>query len=220
MRARFLRWARSTRLGGLLLTRRKPNGLDPPDQLFALFATNGLLFLFAWLVLSYGYRHSHALPTAFKVSELIIVIGSVFASFFDVLAIRARNIGRGRRGSGTIIGLPESLLKTLVFIFSVLTCIALWQLVKHTGKAVSSPFAPLLTGPAVFGPFFAREWQTIAILVLTSVLLVWLVEGTSGDGIAHAWVYSGVATLIVGFAGILSVVRAGISPTSLSSSAP
>ena len=110
----------------------------------------------------------------------------------------------------------------VVYVIAVLVLVAFTALVWKTGLGIESPYVPLASSPAVFGPFVARRQQAVVFLVFIVsaclCLIAWVAPHTAcGQQICsenaeemlhpHRVVYVGVAVTLLLIAGLISASR-------------
>jgi hypothetical protein len=188
-----------------------------------LFVVSGV-----WAIDS-GLGTNAKMPKWFAIPEiLIIVLGGLtcIVSFLvqgaeilidDVVsddAEVARRLSAEPQGfSAWWLRKRTPVLKAVVIVLAAAMLFALDRLVHGTGGGIHSPFVPLLTAPAIFGPFLSRTWKGIALSVLlVSGAVAYEIDvalfRTDGVGsVYNRWTYGVVALAVIFLAGLISAAQ-------------
>jgi hypothetical protein len=95
-------------------------------------------------------------------------------------------------------------LKKMIIILGLVEVAAVARLVAATGGGVKSPFAPLLTAIAIFGPSLARRpWSVWAAVAPVCLAFAIVVQFHSKAPEPNHWWYAGVAIGLVFLAGMI-----------------
>lgn len=161
---------------------------------FLVVAATVLLFLI-WLALRAGYGHRRDMPLVFYGPLLTVIFFGTATAFPEAVAYvfgpMVKRLSRGtpsaapKRGDERDTASKRAFRRLhewrrrwqprLVYVFTALTGAGFLGLVWKSGLAVESPYIPLVTAPAVFGPFVARDDTTVRYLLgIVGGLLVFI----------------------------------------------
>ncbi len=186
-------------------------GLEPKDQLLAIFVVNVILAV--WVGMSFSRFHEPApiLPTWMYWAEAVVLVLSAALSLMDAWWPRLRRVAEDRDGPESI-DVNESLLKVMVIALTALDILILWRLAEETG-GVLSPYAPFLPAPAIFASFVTKKWQTIVALSIAVAIFIWFSTMEIPHPLPDIQAYQGSAAVMVILAGLLSAIRARVAGT-------
>lgn len=176
--------------------REKEERAVSQTRILVLAAT--FLFIMVLVLLSYGYEEPRTVPAAFWVPCLVVVVVGTLAAYGEVLwkalivdawgslvGKNKQDYRPGRVQSAWLKRRPD-LLPGFVYGLTALILFAFTALIWKTGLGIESPWVPLVTAPAVFGPFVARRGGTVVALVVVVTLflvaLTFVVPGEPCDG--------------------------------------
>jgi hypothetical protein len=161
-------------------------------QTQVLVGTAFVLVLVVALLLKTGYEDPPDLPGSFLYTCIgVIFVGGAtgFAEQWMALAwslYKGANGGPPKEWDTALKKFRERFQPYLVYLLTAGNLCAFTSLVWNTGLSIESPFIPLVTAPAVFGPFVARKVATIiALLVIVGIVLcgiTWLLPREPCDG--------------------------------------
>jgi hypothetical protein len=175
------------------------------------------------------YSNGQSIPTWFVVPEVsIVVIGGLtciitflvqgVGILVDDVVADDEEVARRLRSEPAGFAAwwlrnRNPFLKVVMIVLSLAMLFALDRLVHETGGGIDSPFAALLTAPAIFGPFLARTWKGIILSVVavgTAVIYEVQVapkEATASLNDHSRWVYGAVALAMIVLAGMISAAQ-------------
>jgi hypothetical protein len=171
----------------LLPEEKKRLALAEEKESQALFQTKVLVaaafFLggMVWVLAKNGYAKDRALPREFVYACIFVAVVGVLTAFAEIWLGFLRDLFLGPESNGHSIPKWVERLKAwrrsyqpqLVYLLTAVLGFGFSALVWKTGLAIESPYIPLVTAPAVFGPFVARTPGTVAaLLVIVAGLLI------------------------------------------------
>lgn len=115
------------------------------------------------------------IPEAFLIGSIVIIaigLGSLGLHAFLSANLSQKQDRLARFASWWSNDGSHFPLATTVFVLAIMNIAVLWFLVDGTGRGLASPYAPLLTVPAVFGAFFTNNWYNTLGLTLTVAALI------------------------------------------------
>jgi ABC-type Mn2+/Zn2+ transport system permease subunit len=186
--------------------RSNNRGLTPSDQLLGIFLVNFIILIWVGIAFAFWYERFPELPNEMYVAELIILLLSFGLALFDTLWSRVSDLSLGPDGDPSIIKVDVRILKIAVFGLTLLYIFVLWRLAEETGGVIS-PFAPLLTAPALFAPFVTKNGKTIIALSILVSCAIFVSNETETLGLDSLWPYKGTAAVMVLLAGVLTALR-------------
>jgi hypothetical protein len=148
----------------------------------AIFQTGVLMFtalsigVVVWLLLHYGYPIHRALPSTFLALMLTVFFVGLLTAFPDRLGRQWANVNKAKYKPSRPMKAwgrwRPGVQRAVVFALSFCLLLAFVMLVWETGLGIESPFIPLVTAPAVFGPFVALYKRSVmALVIVVSVSL-------------------------------------------------
>lgn len=172
---------------------REPGALVLTDaERTAVFQTRVLMFaagligIVVWASLKVGYGIELDLPPVFAVLIVVVLALGGVTTFPEHVARGWSELGgRADYQIGMVVGWWAArrarAQRWIVFLLSGLLLAAFVVLVWQTGLAIESPYIPLVTAPAVFGPFIARNRETVIALVLVVALALGAITELAPD---------------------------------------
>lgn len=213
----------------------RPPGLRPTFQGGFLVAASALLLVgvsgLIWTAYPSGNDH---VPAGFWVPELVIVIVGGAATWIETILQWAAELWGWLKALGDEVGrthqrrprkkyerpgwiekwvsVRDDWYRVLLIPCGIVVVIAVSWLVYRTGGGLKSPFAPLLTAMAIFGPFLARNARSVWAAVASVALSVLIVNNVgSPRPTPGKWAYTGVALVLLILAGFVNwlILRGG-----------
>lgn len=190
-------------------------------QLASLAAANVVVLLVAWMLTRAAGTE---LTAWFVAPEFVVVIGAVvicglglFVEGAEFILDDATPEDMARRRNLPPEGFEawwlmrrEGVVRWVLLGLAAVMVFALDRLVHTTGGGLLSPFVPLLTAPAVFGPFLAKQWQgSLLAVAAVSAAIIYEVTSVPNHAAHAASVYSpgyyAIVTIsVLGLAGATS----------------
>jgi hypothetical protein len=152
-------------------------------QTQVLVVAAAFLLPLVWILLHHGYERPRELPVVFLVAMGAVMVLGGLSGFAETWMGISWSLGKRLTGDengthvpdfvGSLRAVRQRVQPRLVYVLTAVTVVGFCGLVVDTGLSIESPYIPLITAPAVFGPFVAREGSTAgALIAIVAILLI------------------------------------------------